>query len=135
MQDEPLAVLVVDDDDDVREGVQSFLESEGHATDGASNGREALSLLRNRLLPPRLILLDLMMPVMSGWELLVELDVDPRLREIPVAIMSAHPCARGASLARGASSVEPSLGSMSRLLLPKPLDLSRLLAIARAANA
>jgi len=129
-----MAVLVVDDDDDIREGVQSVLESEGHVTRGASNGREALSLLRDRAHPPRLILLDLMMPVMSGWEVLVELDVDPQLREIPVAIMSAHPCARGGALGLGMQFVDPFLGSMSRVLLPKPLDLSRLLAIARAAN-
>jgi CheY-like chemotaxis protein len=128
-----MTVLVVDDDDDVREGVQSFLESEGHATHGAANGREALSLLRCQPDRPRLILLDLMMPVMSGWEVLVELDVDPGLREIPVAIMSAHPCARRPLADRADADGEPSLGFMSRLLLPKPLDLSRLLAIARAA--
>lgn len=129
-----MTVLVIDDDDDVREGVQSFLESEGHATEGASNGREALSLLRNQTEPPRLILLDLMMPVMSGWEVLVELDTDPQLREIPVAIMSAHPSARGQSASRGASVDEPAPGSMSRTLLPKPLDLTRLLALARATH-
>jgi CheY-like chemotaxis protein len=129
-----MTVLVVDDDDDIREGVQSFLESEGHPTHGAANGREALSLLRNQPEPPRLILLDLMMPVMSGWEVLVELDVDPFLRGIPVAIMSAHPCARSTAGGRGSSLGEGSPGSMSRMLLPKPLDLSRLLAIARAAN-
>ena len=127
-----MTVLVIDDDDDVREGLQSFLEAEGHATEGASNGREALSLLRDQPKPPSLILLDLMMPVMSGWEVLVELDVDPRLREIPVAIMSAHPSARGSS-PDGPAGPEQ-VGSMARMLLPKPLDLSRLLAIARAAN-
>ena len=130
-----MTVLVIDDDDDVREGLQSLLEAEGHATEGASNGREALSLLRKNSEPPRLILLDLMMPVMSGWEVLVELDVDPRLREIPVAIMSAHPSARSPAPDGGDYAGEPeSLGSMSRMLLPKPLDLTRLLAIARAAN-
>jgi CheY-like chemotaxis protein len=128
-----MTVLVIDDDDDIREGVQSFLEAEGHPTNGAANGREALSLLRNQAEPPCLILLDLMMPIMSGWEVLVELDVDPKLREIPVAIMSAHPCSRSAPRT-GAPSAEDSLGTMSRMLLPKPLDLSRLLAIARAAN-
>ena len=129
-----MTVLVIDDDDDVREGLQSFLEAEGHATEGACNGREALSLLRKQNEPPRLILLDLMMPVMSGWEVLVELDVDPRLREIPVAIMSAHPSARGSSADGVARAAEPEVGTMRRMLLPKPLDLSRLLAIARAAN-
>jgi two-component system, chemotaxis family, chemotaxis protein CheY len=129
-----MTVLVVDDDDDVREGLQSFLEAEGHSTHCAANGREALSLLRAEPEPPRLILLDLMMPVMSGWEVLVELDVDPLWREIPVAIMSAHPCARGGRAARGVRLDEP-LGAMSRMLLPKPLDLSKLLAIARAASA
>jgi CheY-like chemotaxis protein len=130
-----MTVLVVDDDDDVREGVQSFLESEGHPTHGAANGREALSLLRTQFDPPRLILLDLMMPVMSGWEVLVELDVDPLLREIPVAIMSAHPCARGTAANRAAIPGEAGRASMCRTLLPKPLDLSRLLALARAFNA
>ena len=129
-----MTVLVIDDDDDVREGLQSLLEAEGHATEGAANGREALSLLRKNSEPPRLILLDLMMPVMSGWEVLVELDVDPHLREIPVAIMSAHPSARGTAGDGESASVPERVGFMSRMLLPKPLDLSRLLAIARAAN-
>jgi CheY-like chemotaxis protein len=83
-------VLVVDDDYDLRSSLRELLEDEGYPTLGASNGREALELLRAGS-PPCLILLDLMMPVMDGWETLQHLSADPGLKPIPVAIMSANP--------------------------------------------
>jgi CheY-like chemotaxis protein len=120
------AILVVDDDDDIRSAVQEVLEGEGYTTVGASNGREALDLLGTAEDHPALILLDLMMPEMDGWELLVRMDEDPELHRIPVALMSAHPSIRRAfdkAAKEGAKRVATSL------LLPKPLNLLRLLAI------
>jgi CheY-like chemotaxis protein len=64
-------VLVVDDDAAVREGLVAFLQDEGYDALAAENGRRALELLETRE-APRLILLDLMMPVMDGWEFLAE---------------------------------------------------------------
>jgi CheY-like chemotaxis protein len=64
-------VLVVDDDAAVRDGLVAFLEDEGYAALGVENGRRALEALET-MEAPRLILLDLMMPVMDGWQFLAE---------------------------------------------------------------
>lgn len=84
------SVLIVEDDPAIREALQSVLESEGHTAHTAANGGEALALLR-RIARPQLILLDLMMPVMSGWELLGLLRADPEFSSIPVVVVSAAP--------------------------------------------
>ena len=81
-------VLVVDDDFDLRHTVREILQDEGWVVDTAANGREALELLR-RSNPPRVLVLDLMMPVMDGWQLLDELRRDSTLADIPVVVISA----------------------------------------------
>ena len=81
-------VLVVDDDYDVREVVRGLLECEGFSTIGVSNGAEALAVLE-RSSRPSLIVLDLVMPVMSGWELLAALSVDQRWVGIPRLVVTA----------------------------------------------
>jgi CheY-like chemotaxis protein len=115
-------ILVVEDDDDVRSVLQELLAEEGYSTAGMSNGRVALDWLRSSPDAPSLILLDLMMPQMDGWEFLVRLDQEETLRRIPVAIMSAHPSVRNAL-------DDPAAPLGSFFLLPKPIDLKRLLAI------
>ena len=82
-------VLVVDDDPDLRDSLMRLLEDEGYETLGASNGREALEVLERPAGRPCLILLDLMMPVMNGWETIEHLAAHPELGRIPIAIMSA----------------------------------------------
>jgi two-component system response regulator CpxR len=119
-------VLVVDDDDDIRTAVQEVLEGEGYPTAGACNGREALEMLRSTEPLPALILLDLMMPEMDGWELLVRMDEIPNLHRIPVALMSAHPSIRRAF---DKTTKESAKRVGTSLLLPKPLNLLRLLSI------
>jgi serine/threonine protein kinase/CheY-like chemotaxis protein len=84
----PRSVLIVEDDPAIREALQSALEAEGHVAHGAGNGCDALDIL-GRIPKPGLILLDLMMPVMSGWELLERLRADPDLSGIPVVVVSA----------------------------------------------
>ena len=87
---QPTFVLVVDDDVDIRETVAGILEDEGYKVAGAKDGEEALAYLRSPGVPkPQLILLDLMMPVMSGPEFRAAQDADPTLRAIPVVIVSA----------------------------------------------
>ncbi len=86
--DDRSPVLVVDDDPDIRDTLREILEAEGHAVITAPHGRAALSVLRKGL-RPSLILLDLMMPGMSGWELLALLREDPALADLPVAVLSA----------------------------------------------
>jgi CheY-like chemotaxis protein len=71
MNSERGTVLVVDDDAAVREGLVDFLRDEGYAALGVENGRRALEVLET-MQAPRLILLDLMMPVMDGWQFLAE---------------------------------------------------------------
>ena len=83
-------VLVVEDDHDLRDALCSMLGESGYRARGAANGREALEYLRATAEhPPRVILLDLMMPVMSGSEFREEQLQDPRISSIPVVILSA----------------------------------------------
>lgn len=80
-------VLVVEDDFAIRETLRELLEDEGYHVVWASNGREALTQLRATR--PSLILLDLMMPVMDGWEFRTAQQRDPTLAGIPVIVISA----------------------------------------------
>lgn len=81
-------VLVVDDDRSIRETMLSVLTSDGRHAFGAANGEEALATLR-RIPRPGLILLDLMMPGMTGWHLLDLLRSDDAFSDIPVVVVSA----------------------------------------------
>jgi CheY-like chemotaxis protein len=83
---EKAAVLLVDDDQDVLDALAELLSDEGFEVAEAHNGCEALDLMRGA--PPALVLLDLMMPVMSGLEFLERKSRDPELAPIPVVIIS-----------------------------------------------
>jgi CheY-like chemotaxis protein len=106
-------ILLVEDNDDVREMMAVALELGGHTVLPAVNGREALAMLRERP-HPCLILLDLMMPVMNGWELRAALQKDPNLAEIPVVVVSAV-----------TADIAQRLGGTQ--YVPKPVDIDRLL--------
>ena len=81
-------ILVVDDDPDLREALGELLGEVGYDARLCENGRKALELLR-RGDRPRLILLDLMMPEMNGWQFREEQLKDEALRDIPVVVMTA----------------------------------------------
>ena len=81
-------VLVVEDDDDIREIIAEVLEREGYAVAQAANGKEALDFLRGEE-RPCIMLLDLMMPVLSGPELLEIIAEDTSLASLPVIVVSA----------------------------------------------
>lgn len=87
-------ILVVEDDEDIREALTDALRSEGYGAVGAANGREALERVHGggeeEAAPPDLILLDLMMPVMNGWELAREIRGDPATGAIPLVVISAQ---------------------------------------------
>jgi CheY-like chemotaxis protein len=85
-------VMVVEDDALIREIVIEILGSGGFIGVGARNGEEALLHLRQDHVQPALILLDLMMPVMNGWQFRAEQLRDPKLAGIPVVVMSASSC-------------------------------------------
>ena len=81
-------ILIVEDEPALRGMLAELLSSRGYAVATCGNGEEAIVYLSERN-PPRLILLDLMMPVMSGWELRDRMLSNPRWRDIPVAVVSA----------------------------------------------
>jgi CheY-like chemotaxis protein len=82
-------VLVVDDDEAIRETVSELLRDEGYDVLCAENGAQALDLVRANATTLRVILLDLMMPVLSGWEFLEEAQEDPAFPKIPIVVVSA----------------------------------------------
>ena len=88
MPEAPHTVLVVEDDDDLRDLLTSLLEHEGFEVASARNGLDALEYLRTHA-PPCIIVLDLMMPVMSGPEFRAEQLRDGDLADIPVVVLSA----------------------------------------------
>jgi CheY-like chemotaxis protein len=80
-------VLVVDDELALAEIVALSLAEEGYETAVALNGRQGLELARR--MRPDVIITDLMMPIMDGWAMCVVLQQDPRLRSVPIVVMSA----------------------------------------------
>ncbi len=111
-------ILIVDDDVDIREMLRTVLELDGYRVAVAADGREALELLRSGS-APALMLLDVMMPVMSGAELLTELRRDPRFARLPVVLVSAF------------GQIAGSLVKLAQDYLPKPIDLERLTDVLR----
>jgi CheY-like chemotaxis protein len=110
-------ILVVEDDEGIRETLQLALELEGYAVTTACNGKEGLAALPLMRMPC-LILLDLMMPVMNGWAFAEALRDDQMLAPIPVVIVTAFPDkAAGITQARG--------------VLKKPVELEGLLQMVR----
>ncbi|HET9552004.1 MAG TPA: response regulator [Anaeromyxobacteraceae bacterium] len=108
-------ILLVEDDFAIRETVAEVLAGEGFQVTCAANGAEALARLE-AMKQPGLILLDLMMPVMDGWQFRTAQRRDPRFASIPVVVLSA-----GAGM-------ESELGGLAPdAFLPKPFELDRLL--------
>lgn len=87
----PHYILVVDDDPAILDIVCWTLEDEGFATRRAMDGLEALDIIQNA--PPDLLLLDLRMPRLNGWEVYRILTTDPHLQHIPIIIMTADQAA------------------------------------------
>ena len=116
------AILIVDDDTDLREVLGELLSDEGYATQLCANGRVALDLLRSGT-RPRLILLDLMMPEMDGWAFRQAQLQDAQLREIPVVVMSASrgvddAVLGGAEILQKPLGLQEILGAVERNALP-----------------
>ena len=81
-------VLLVDDDFAILDGISDVLESEGYKVVPASNGIDALNQLRSGLHVDAIVL-DVMMPMMDGWDFRAEQLADPSLRDIPVVVITA----------------------------------------------
>lgn len=110
-------ILIVEDDFDVRESLSEALRDEGYAVECAVDGEQALDWLRNGG-RPGLILLDLMMPRMSGSEFRLVQKVDPKLQHLPVVLLSAD----------GAMEEKAKL-LQTQGAIRKPIDLEQLLKV------
>ena len=91
MTDRSNRILIVDDDEATLSSLGALLELEGYSVEKARNGREAFDQLQAPSDPPGLILLDLKMPVMDGWQFLAERAKDPAARGVPVVLLSGLP--------------------------------------------
>jgi CheY-like chemotaxis protein len=105
-------LLVVDDDAGSLAALTDILSMEGYLVETMSNGQEAIDYLRAAQAPPALIILDLFMPVMDGWQFLAEMKLDATLSQlrIPVIIVTALNAKVDADA-----------------IIHKPIDLERLL--------
>lgn len=83
------SILVVDDDEGIREILQMALEVEGYSVLTAANGKEALEILA-KFPEQGLILLDLMMPVMNGWQFIEQIEKMEKYTDIPVVLVTAY---------------------------------------------
>lgn len=88
MKEENCNILVIDDAPDNQILLTTLLEARGYNVHCTSNGEEALTLLRQSEVLPDLILLDIHMPVMDGYEFHIQQQGDPRLKSIPVVVMT-----------------------------------------------
>mgnify|MGYP001051369557 CR=1 FL=1 len=114
-------VFIIEDDVDTRDMLAKFLELEGYNVELAANGRQALDLLTSGT-NVNVIVLDLMMPVMDGWEFRRRQVEDARLRNIPTIVVSAAGRERLAQISADA-------------YLSKPVDMDELLErVAQFAN-
>jgi CheY-like chemotaxis protein len=118
-----MRVLLVEDDPDVSHALSEVLTDEGYSVALASNGLEGMEYLRTQE-PPAVILLDLMMPVMDGYEFRTLQRAEPRFADVPVLVISA-------------GAMDERIDAMQLAgALKKPLDLQALLdAIARCCQA
>ncbi|MEA2489901.1 MAG: two-component system, OmpR family, phosphate regulon response regulator PhoB [Acidobacteriota bacterium] len=119
-QERIVRVLVVDDDANIRRMIIAALRRDGYTFLEAPNGRDALDLMRSE--HPDVVVLDLMMPILSGWDVLRERMDDEELRNIPVIIVSANKDPEVATV------VDQGICAF----LPKPFDIGALSALVRS---
>lgn len=114
------SVLVVDDDPSIRKLIIAALKRDGYVFGEANNGRDALQLMRS--MHPSVVVLDLMMPIVSGWQVLDERQKDAELLQIPVILISAN----------RAPEVAGAIDQGICAFLPKPFDIAVLSALVRS---
>ena len=112
------SVMIVEDDEDIRADLVSILRVKGFNVTEANNGKDAIAKLRDGA-RPCLIVLDLMMPVMNGWELRAAMIADAALAAIPVVVVSG----KGRITADEEQTLKPAA------VLVKPFELADLLAL------
>jgi CheY-like chemotaxis protein len=108
-------LLIVEDDERARAALGDIFDFEGYRVALCANGKEALEYLRSEPLPA-LIILDLQMPVMNGWQFRREQNKDARFAAVPVVVITALQSAGDIDVAE---------------IVHKPIDIDRLLAVVR----
>jgi CheY-like chemotaxis protein len=106
------SILVVEDDVRALDALTDLLEASGYAVQKAQNGQEALIQAKGQ--PPGMILLDLSMPVMDGWEFMRQQRLEPAIADIPVVVITALVSAVPAG---------------AKALVTKPINVNRLMAL------
>lgn len=117
---EDVCILVVDDDPNIRRMIMAALKRDGYRFVEAGNGRDALEVMRQE--HPAAVVLDLMMPIVSGWDVLRERASDPDLVTIPVIVVSAS----------RSPEVAAAMDKGICAFLPKPFDISVLTSLVRS---
>ena len=108
---QPRSVLVVDDDDDFVASIRDLLVNAGYEVRSCATGRQALEILADPAYSPYAIIVDLRMPQLDGYGFLAACEVEPRLRDVAVIVVSAYGDPTG----------------IEYDFLPKPVNVSRLL--------
>ena len=108
-------ILLAEDDQDIRDVVQEVLEERGYDVIPARTGRQALDVLAlDEAARPAAVILDLMMPIVTGWQVLEEMRQRPELEKIPVIILTA---------------VSQDMPTGATAILRKPFDINELLSL------
>lgn len=110
-----LDILIVDDDQPIRNLVRQIVQRLGYPSRDAANGEEAIAQLENQL--PDLLVLDLMMPKVSGWEVLEWLQERDHLPSLPVVVLTAV----------GSSKMKGLDGFDIQAVIAKPFEVSELM--------
>lgn len=113
-------VLIIEDSNDIQEILRQILELEGYSVLSALNGQEALDILQSSPQLPNMILLDLMMPIMDGFEFRKLQKMNPRFAGIPVVVITADGDIQAKKMRVGANDY-----------LKKPVDIERLLDVVK----
>ncbi len=108
-------VLIVEDEQELRESLEELFEDEGFEVSSAENGAVALAQLQDATTLPCCVVLDLLMPVLNGIELYDQMQRDPRLAQVPVIITTS----------------DPSRAPEGLLIMKKPINLERLVVAVR----
>jgi CheY-like chemotaxis protein len=112
-------VLVVDDDPDIRETLEMILQRHGHVVVTAGDGGAALEQIRQRPRLPCVILLDLMMPGMNGFQFQAALAAEPSFAQVPIVVIT------------GAGREAEKAASFTSEVLRKPFELHKMLSIVK----
>jgi DNA-binding response OmpR family regulator len=121
---ERIKVLLADDEEDIKTVVKFYLESRGYEVLTAFDGLDAISICESE--KPDLLLLDVMMPVMSGFEVARKLKANPETAGIPIIMLSA---------ASQSDSIKEGLEAGARDYIVKPFEPSKLEELIRSATA